>query len=504
MDPGTTAASAAGGDIDEPVQVRRLADTAALRRRLDELGVELPVVDQVPVGGPLAQPLEPERMRSAPNRWCILPMEGWDATGDGRPTDLVRRRWRRFGESGAGLIWGGEAVAVVPEGRANPNQLCIGAESAGDLAELRGVVLQGWRSAGGTEQDRPLIGLQLTHSGRWARPDGSPRPRTARRNPILDPRVGADASSVISDAELEELVGHFVAAAALAAEAGFDFVDVKQCHGYLAHELLGAVDRPGPYGGDLTGRTRWVASVLDAIGSEVPGMGLGSRISFYDLVPHVAGPDGRGVPDTTDGGEVPFCFGGDGTGLGVDLTETHALVDLLVARGVALICATAGSPYYVPHAQRPAFFPPSDGYRPPGDPLVEVARMASATREVTAAHPEVSVVGSGLTYLQDHLPNVAEGLVAQGWMDSVGIGRMALSLPTLPADSLAGRAPERRLVCRTFSDCTTAPRNGLVSGCYPLDDFYKQRPERVQLAALKKAARDSLRGEREGTGDGDG
>ena len=74
-------------------------------------------------------------------------------------------------------------------------------------------------------------------------------------------------------------------------------------------------------------------------------------------------------------------------------------------------------------------------------------------------------------------------------MHSAGIGRMALSHPSLPADTLAGRAPERRLICRTFSDCTTAPRNGLVSGCYPLDGFYRQRPERITLAALKREVR---------------
>ena len=46
------------------------------------------------------------------NRWCIHPMEGWDANRDGSPSELTLRRWRNFGLSGAKLIWGGEAVAV--------------------------------------------------------------------------------------------------------------------------------------------------------------------------------------------------------------------------------------------------------------------------------------------------------------------------------------------------------------------------------------------------------
>ncbi len=165
---------------------------------------------------------------------------------------------------------------------------------------------------------------------------------------------------------------------------------------------------------------------------------------------------------------------------------------MLVEMGVTLLCVTAGSPYYCPHVQRPAFFPPSDGYRPPNDPLEDVARMQAATRELTMAHPGLLVVGSGMTYLQDHFANVAQPLVSRGWMHSVGLGRMALSLPELPAEVLAGEDLERNRICRTFSDCTTAPRHGMISGCWPLDDFYKQRPEREQLARVKREAKAAL------------
>lgn len=506
-------ASEAAVVSDDIVQVKRLGSPAELRERLGVLGVELPIADSVDPAGPLSDELRlPGRAGTtgsaraagdgaAPgdgaaglriaNRWAILPMEGWDATTDGRPSDLVRRRWRRFGASGAGLIWGGEAVAVVPEGRANPHQLCIGEHSAQDLASLHDELVSAHADAHGTDSaDSLVVGLQLTHSGRWSRPEGEPAPLVAHNDPVLDARVGADHTSVVSDAYLEDLVGSFVDAARLAVEAGFDFVDVKQCHGYLGHELLSAHDRPGPYGGDLSGRSAWVISVLDAIGSELPDLVIGSRLSLYDFAPHTAGPDGIGVAVEGAG----FCFGGDGTGIGVDLAETHSLVAALARHGAQMLCATASSPYYAPHAQRPAFFPPSDGYRPPGDPLVEVARMQAATREITAAHPEVVVVGSGLSYCQDWLPNVAQQLVADRWMYVVGMGRMALSHPSLPADTLAGRPPTRRLVCRTFSDCTTAPRNGMVSGCYPLDDFYKQRPERGELAEVKRAARRKIAG----------
>jgi NADPH2 dehydrogenase len=492
---------------DEIVQVRKLRDRDALRARLAELAIDLPVDEVVTPApdGALAQPLELGGVgpggvglagRRIGNRWAVLPMEGWDGTDDGRPTDLVRRRWRRFGESGAKLIWGGEAVAVEPEGRANPHQLCIGPSSTDDLASLRQELEAAHLAAHGATDDL-VVGLQLTHSGRWSRPHGEPAPRVAYRHPLLDERVGATESSVISDGELDELVGWFVDAARVAADAGFDFVDVKQCHGYLLHELLTGVDRPGRYGGDLEGRSRFVRSVVEHIRSALPHLGLATRLSVFDLVPHGPDGDGIGTPAAVeDGRPYRYAFGGDGTVAGIDPTEVDELVDGLQSLGVGMVCVTAGSPYYTPHAQRPAFFPPSDGYLPPHDPLVDVAVMVGATTRLARAHPEVTVVGSGLSYLQEWLPSVAQALVAAGSMAVAGIGRMVLSYPTLPADVLAGRPLQRSQLCRTFSDCTTAPRHGLVSGCYPLDEVYKQSPQRVELTKAKRSAEASRGGRR--------
>ena len=473
-------------EMSEPFpQVRRLARPSDLRERLRALGSDLPVAESVDASGALGSAIEHGGW-TLPNRFAILPMEGWDGTLDGRPTELVHRRWERFGTSGAALIWGGEAVAVTPSGRANPHQLMIGPTSVEDFTALRSTLVEAHRSMTGSEGD-PIIGLQLTHSGRWSRPVGTPEPRTAYEHPLLDDRVGADSSSLLTDTELDDLVGAFVAAAIVASEAGFDFVDVKHCHGYLLHELLSAVDRPGAYGGSFDGRTTFLRRVADGIGRDAPGVRIGVRLSAFDVVPHHLGPEGTGVPEVD--GPYRYAFGGDGTGLGVDLTDPHRFCDLLAGLGVSMLCVTAGSPYWCPHVQRPAYFPPSDGYLPPRDPLLEVARMQEVTRELTLAHPQLLVVGSGLTYLQDHFANVAQPLVEDGWMHMVGLGRMALSLPELPELVLSGQPLDRRHVCRTFSDCTTAPRHGLVSGCWPLDEFYKARPERSELALIKRDAR---------------
>ncbi|HUS41054.1 MAG TPA: NADH:flavin oxidoreductase [Ilumatobacteraceae bacterium] len=464
-------------------QVKKLDTVEAFREHCASLGIEIPIADNVDPAGVLAASVEindgASGTTTAPNRFAVLPMEGWDATTDGRPTDLVRRRWRRFGASGCGLVWG-EATAVRADGRANPNQLILDHRSVDEMAALRALL-----------DPTQVTGLQLTHSGRWSRPDGAPVPRTGYEHPLLDRRVGADVQAVLSDDELDELADDYIEAAVLAAQAGFDFVDVKHCHGYLLHELLTGYGRDGRYGGDLAGRTEFLRRVVAGIRGRAPGLAIAVRLSAFDMAPFGPGDGGVGEPETS--GSYGFAFGGDGTGLGIDLAETHALLDRFAQMGIGLVSTTAGSPYYNPHVQRPAYFPPSDGYQPPEDPLVGVARQLAVTAELTASHPDLTIVGSGYSYVQDWLAHVGQAVVTEGGATMVGLGRMILSYPDLAADVLAGRPVERGLICRTFSDCTTAPRNGLVSGCYPLDPFYKDHPQRVELTRAKRQAKARLR-----------
>ncbi|TWU33022.1 oxidoreductase [Novipirellula artificiosorum] len=456
--------------------------------RLKELGLDLPSDAEVQSGddSPLGQTITLKSGKVG-NRFCILPMEGWDGTSDGKPTELTRRRWVNFGISGAKLIWGGEAVAVRHDGRANPNQLMINDANLSSIESLR-TELVGAHQERFDRTDDLLVGLQLTHSGRFARPNQKTlaEPRTAQRNPALDPRFGiSDDSKMLSDDELKKLIDDFVAAAVLAKKAGYAFVDIKHCHGYLGHELLSGFDRPGQFGGSFENRTRFARDIIAGIRAEAPGLEMGVRVSVFDFVPYRPSDEDRiGIPD--EKADPRLTFGGDGSGLGIDLSEPSLFMTLLEELGIELVCSTAGSPYYNPHIQRPAYFPPSDGYQPPEDPLVGVTRQILATAELTRLHPNLTIVGSGYTYLQDWLPNVAQAVVRTGMVDSVGLGRMVLSYPDLPADVLSGKTLVRKKVCRTFSDCTTAPRNGIVSGCYPLDPFYKDMPERKELAEAKK------------------
>ncbi|HEV3006138.1 MAG TPA: NADH:flavin oxidoreductase, partial [Pirellulales bacterium] len=466
-----------------------------LRGRLDELGLELPLDEAVltaAAGSPLAAPLAVGGLKVG-NRWCIHPMEGWDANRDGTPSEHTLRRWRNFGASGAKWIWGGEAAAVEEEGRANPRQTLATAANRAGLANLLAELLDAHCAKFGTTDDL-LLGLQLTHSGRFCRPSPSrPQPRIACHHPLLDARFGIDphdAAVVLTDSELERLIDRFVDAAVLAREVGFRLVDVKACHGYLVHELLGAHTRPGPFGGDFDGRTRLLRTIVGRIRGELPDLLVGVRLSVFDTVPYVTqGATGRPAPHEH---LLPYEFG-----FGVDphnpllpdLSEPIRLLVILRDLGLAAVNLSCGSPYYSPHIQRPAAFPPSDGYPPPEDPLAGVVRQICAARACKQAVPGLPMVGSGYSYLQDFLPHAAQAVVRRGWIDAVGLGRMVLAYPELPADTLFTGRLQRKRVCRTFSDCTTAPRHGLVSGCYPLDAYYKALAEAEQLRHVKSTGK---------------
>jgi NADPH2 dehydrogenase len=473
-------------------RIASLKTLDAFRTHVAGLPQPLPLDDDVLSGAdaPLAQPVEADGLRAG-NRFCVLPMEGWDGTADGRPTDLTHRRWQHFGESGAKLIWGCEAVAVRHDGRANPNQLVIAQHTLKDLSLLRERLIASHHARFGRTNDL-VVGLQLTHSGRYARPDESGMaPRTVYRHPILDARLGITTDDrLFSDAEIDRLVDDFVVAARHAEALGFDFVDVKHCHGYFGHELLSARVRPGPFGGPLVHRTRFLREVVAGIRAEAPGLRIGVRVSVFDFRPYAPGPDGTGAVVETES-PYPHAFGmSDPTGPAA-IDDAHALLRLIEDLGIRWICTTAGSPYYNPHIQRPALFPPSDGYQPPEDPLVGVARQIDATARLKARHPDLVFVGSAYSYLQEWLPHVAQAVVRGGLADVVGIGRLVLSYPGFPADVLAGRPLQTKRLCRTFSDCTTGPRKGLVSGCYPLDPFYAKHPHAVELKKAKAPARGS-------------
>ena len=468
-------------------RVAQLKTADLFRRHLEKEGIELDFEENLESGenSPFAKPHTLKSGRKIGNALCILPMEGWDGTEDGRPSELTKRRWKNFALSGAKLLWGCEAVAVRPEGRANPNQLMLNPYTFPDFVDLFTMLQETHQEHFGDTSDF-LIGMQLTHSGRFCKPNDKKKmePRILYPHPVLNSKFGlSEDYPLMTDGEIEGIIEDYIKAAVLAQKAGFHFVDIKHCHGYLGHEFLSAYDREGKYGGSFENRTRFLREIVEGIRKAAPGLEIGVRMSIFDWVPFQKGPEEKGIPAM----EAPYryAFGGEESGIQANMSESFQFLEVLKKLGIELFCTTAGSPYYNPHIQRPALFPPSDGYLPPEDPLHGVARQIQATAEIKATFPELYVVGSAYSYLQEWLPYVGQHVLRTEKADSIGFGRMVLSYPDMPADILKGEGLKRAKICRTFSDCTTAPRNGMISGCFPLDPLYKNMPEYDQLKTLK-------------------
>jgi NADPH2 dehydrogenase len=469
--------------------VRAIKEPVDFLAYAQALGLRLPFCETVHDGpaSPLAAPLQLDGLRIG-NRLAILPMEGWDNTTDGRPTDHTRHRWERWGASGAKLIFGAEAMAVRPDGRGSPNQLLMLERNVGEIAALREHLVSAHRERFGTT-DGLVLGCQLTHSGRVSHPHDMSRsePRILYHHPLLDEGYNAQDAAVLSDDEIDELIADFIEAGRLSQAAGFDFVDIKHCHGYLGHEFLSAVDRPGKYGGPFANRTRFLRDVVAGIRKAAPGLEIAVRFSAVDFVPFVEGTDGRAGPATFPGDRYPYAFGGDGSGVGTDLEEPLAFLDLLTDLGIRLVGVSAGAEYNS-HLMEPYASLPVEPHKPPEDPLVGVARLIDLTAVLKRRRPDLVYVGAGYSALQQWFPNVAEAAISEGLTDFVGIGRMSYAYPDICADILEGRPLQRRRCCRSCGYCDVAPAFGFRSGCYALDDFYHRSEDyKLLLAAIKES-----------------
>ena len=415
-----------------------------LRGDIDRLGLadDLPVSPE-PDLGILFDPVSFGR-HSCPNRLAVQPMEGCDASADGAPSDLTFRRYERFAAGGAGLIWF-EACAVLPQGRANPRQLWINERNVLAFKEL----LQRVREVG-----QAVCVLQLTHSGRYCRPKGLARPVIAHHSAVLDAQHGLAAGyPLVTDEELERIEEAFVAAAQLAGEAGFDAVDIKSCHRYLINELLASYTREDSrFGGSFVNRTRMLREVATKIGQRVPQIEVTCRLNVYDAIEY---PYGWGV-DKDDAGKY-------------DLAEPLKLIGQLAKIGLGAINISVGNPYWNAHYGRPFDWPAQGLAVPDEHPLEGVARMVRIVREVQQAFDEITVVGTGYTWLRHYFPHVAAEVVGRGWAKIVGLGRGALAYPDFARDLQERGRMDRLSVCVGCSSCSQLMRDGGMSGCVVRD-----------------------------------
>jgi 2,4-dienoyl-CoA reductase-like NADH-dependent reductase (Old Yellow Enzyme family) len=432
----------------------RYRDAADLRRDIAALDLSIPWDDDPT---PLLSPVRVGD-RTLPNRLAVHPMEGFDARADGSPGELAFRRYRRYGAGGSGLIWF-EATAVVEEGRSNPRQFYLHEANVGEFGRLVSETRQAATGPAGADGGALLI-LQLTHSGRWSKPDDRRRPLIVHHNAVLDAMVDIDATyPVVSDAALDRLQDAFVDAARLAASAGFDGVDVKACHGYLVSELLAGFTREGRYGGSLENRSRFLLDTVQRIRAEVPGLLVTSRINVFDGLPY---PYGFGV--ARDEPDEP------------DLAEPRHVLEKLQGQGCELANVSLGVPYCRPHLGRPFNRAVPGSPSAPEHPLVGVARHLALARRLQRALPELRLVGTGYSWLRHFFPYVGAAAVREGGISIVGLGRMAFAYPDFARDLSEHGTLNARKSCVGCSSCSELMRDGRMSGCVVRDgDLYHLR-----------------------------
>jgi 2,4-dienoyl-CoA reductase (NADPH2) len=423
-----------------------------LRAKIGTLGLDIPFSEDISVL------LEPATVagRRLTNRLAVLPMEGADADAAGGPSGWTSRRYERYAAGGSGIIWF-EATAVRRDGRSNPCQLMLTDETEDAFKKLVAGTRDAAARAFGPDH-QPLLVLQLTHSGRFAKPDGKPEPLIVHRSPFLDPLHGLPADHpLLTDEALGEIQDDFVNAADLAASAGFDGVDIKACHGYLVSELLAAFTRTGSrYGGPFENRIRFLLETVRRIRQEVPRLLVTARLSAADMVP------------------FPYGFGMDPNKRKTpSLKEAKELVSRLEKEGVRFLALSMGVPAWKAHYGRPFDKPLPGASVPDEHPLEGVARHLRFASELQRAFPRTVVVGPGYSWLRQFFPNVGAAMVRLGQTAVIGQGRGALAYPDFPQDLMAKGRLNPRKVCTTCSLCSDLLRKQKRVGCVVRDPEYR-------------------------------
>ena len=412
-----------------------------------ELNTNLPFDDDISVLG------ESYKIgnKTVPNRLACQAMEGCDGTADGRPDELTKRRYKRFANGGAGIIWF-EATAVLEEGRANPRQLYI---TEDNMDSFKAQVEEIKESALKSNGYEPIVIMQATHSGRYSKPQGTPAPIIAYNNPIFEKDNPIDKSRIATDEYLDRVGEALIKGARLAEQAGFDGVDIKCCHRYLNSELLSAYERDGRYGGSLENRTRLLReSVKGAVENCSKDFIVSSRLNVYDGFPY---PYGFGV--ATDGS------------LDFDTTEPEWLIKELYSYGVRLLNITMGNPYFNPHVNRPYA---QGGYEAPEHPLCGVSRVLGGTARLKELVPEMAIICSAVSYLGVAAPNVVAAYIKNNKFDFAGFGRTIFANPNFANDILKNGGFDKNKLCLCCSKCTEIMRKpGGTPGCVIRDrDIY--------------------------------
>ena len=421
-----------------------------LKAKCTELGFELPFAENTKI---LSTPIQ-VRNFTFDNRLGSAPMEGADSLPDGSPSDYTLRRYRKVAEGGAAVMWF-EAISIVEEGRSSMTQLLLTPDNVDAFRKLTDEIKEAGLKKNGYA---PFLVCQANHSGRYSNPNNKPSPLIAYRHPWLEQFRAADDSCIVSDDYLKSMEEKFGEGAKMAKEAGFDAVDIKQCHGYLFQEVASGFYRPGEYGGSYENRTRLLKnSILAAKTYEDDSFMVTARIGLYDGYPEYCG------------------WGQDTKTLEMDLTEPKRLIRELYDMGVEMVDLTMGNPYATTHVTRPF---DAGKYPPEEHPLEGINRMIKGIGEVKKAVPEMTVLASAPTYLREFSDLYTAGAVEQGLCDGMLFGRMQFADPDFANEIKNGRIDPKR-ICLTCGKCGDLIRAHKPTGCVIRDNktfmpFYKE------------------------------
>lgn len=454
--------------VSKEFNIRGLSGLEAFVEVSKAHGLEFPVSADTSV---LKEPIHLASGKTIPNSIGIPPLEGFDGTFEGAPTETVYRRYERYARGGAGLIWY-ESIAISDDGRCNPLQMVMNRQT---MPEIKKVLDRANDAAMEEFGRKPYNVVQLTHSGRRSVDKNfRPTPLAAAPNPYMDEHNAVDGSKgaivIATDERIQQIVHDFIEASVLSYEAGFDAVDIKICHEYILRELLSAFTRPGKYGGSFENRTRALFEIIHGIRQRLGRkLDICVRMNAYDCIPY---PYGWGMVQK-EGVMEP------------DLTEPIRLCQMLVEEGVQLINLSTMMPRYEPYGRGMMVEHDEEGEI---HPFHGVDCLLRATRDIKKAVPGGIFMCTGLSWLDVYGANVAAGGKEQGWFDIGGFGRQAFAYPDFAREILDNGKMDPKKVCLTCDHCYDFIQNYRNSGCAARDPYYVERYRKELLPLLKKKA----------------
>lgn len=234
---------------------------------------------------PMFVPFELRGLRLK-NRIVVSPMAQYSAQ-DGTPNDWHLVHLGARAQGGAGLIYT-EMTCTSPQGRITPG--CTGLYAPEHEAAWTRIV------EFVHQQPQAKLALQLGHSG----PKGSTQlgwdemdaPLPSGNWPVCGPSpipwsARNQVPHELSRADMQRIIGEFVASAEAGARCGFDMLELHYAHGYLVSAFITPVTnkRTDAYGGPLQNRMRFGLEIFEAVRAVWPqDKPISVRISANDWV----------------------------------------------------------------------------------------------------------------------------------------------------------------------------------------------------------------------------